>query len=100
MILLGLSMLIIGATAFTLFVLMKTLVFHTDLFIFWGTIVCGPFGALWVLPAQTGWVVIGIVNLVVILIHPILPNHITAGITAFGFAAWLLMGIAIACSPI
>jgi hypothetical protein len=97
---LGLLLLVLGATGLTMLVALKTLVFHPDLFVLWYSIMAEPFAALWVLPEQSGWLSIGVINLAASFAHPAWPNRVTAILTLLAFAGWLFWGMAISCSHV
>lgn len=97
---LAVALILLGATALTLLVVLKTLVFRLDLLSgFWSQVVAGPFAGIWVFPEQA-LPALAFINLAALFAHPIWPNRFTAAITLLATAIWMFFGMAIACSPV
>ena len=66
----------------------------------WGLITAGPFAGVWLLPAeqQVACIGTGMVNFLVLLVHPMRPNTATALLTAGATAFWFISGAAIVLS--
>ena len=92
--------LVLAAAGLCVIVALKTFNFSAQLALLWACILAGPFSALWVLPEQTDWPLIGAVNLVMLFAHPSWPNRITRILTFLAFGSWLFWGVAISFSGV
>jgi len=88
--------LVLAAAGLCVIVALKTFNFSVQLALLWAYILAGPFSALWTLPEQTDWPLIGVVNLVMLFAHPAWPSRITSIITFLAFGSWFFLGCAIA----
>jgi hypothetical protein len=94
----ALLLVVLSATGLCMLVAMKTVI-SLDLFTLWGSIVAGPFSALWTFPENPN-VTFSLINLTLLFAHPIWPNRFTATLTCLAFASWLFWGMAVSLSGV
>jgi hypothetical protein len=94
----ALLLVVLSASGLCVLVAIKTFI-SPALFSLWGSIVAGPFSALWIFPENPN-LTFSLINLTLLFAHPVWPNRITATLTCLAFASWLFWGMAISLSGV